>query len=181
MSRIGLRPITVPANVELTIAEGNHVAVKGPKGSLSASFSPDLSIVRENGHLNVNRPSDHRTHRSLHGLTRTLIDNMVIGVTTGFTKTLEIQGVGYRAAMDGKTLVLNVGYSHQVRVVPPDGITFAVETPTRLTVSGIDKQQVGEQAAQIRRHRPPEPYKGKGIRYEGERIRRKAGKTGKAK
>lgn len=181
MSRIGLRPIAVPANVELTIGEGNHIAVKGPKGALAASFSPDLSIVRENGHVNVTRPSDHRTHRSLHGLTRTLIDNMVVGVTTGFTKVLEIQGVGYRAAMDGKTLVLNVGYSHQVRIVPPDGITFAVETPTRLTVTGIDKQQVGEQAARIRRTRPPEPYKGKGIRYEGERIRRKAGKTGKAK
>ncbi len=181
MSRIGLRPIPIPAGVELTIGEGNHVDVKGPKGSLTASFSPDLGIVRENGHLNVSRPSDHRTHRSLHGLTRTLIDNMVVGVTTGFKKTLEIQGVGYRAAMDGKTLVLNVGYSHQVRVVPPDGITFTVETPTRLNVTGIDKQQVGEQAAQIRRHRPPEPYKGKGIRYEGEFVRRKAGKTGKAK
>lgn len=181
MSRIGLRPITVPANVELTIGDGNHIAVKGPKGSLSASFSPDLSIVRENGHLHVTRPSDHRTHRSLHGLTRTLIDNMVTGVMTGFTKTLEIQGVGYRAAMDGKTLVLNVGYSHHVRIVPPEGITFTVETPTRLNVTGIDKQQVGEQAARIRRTRPPEPYKGKGIRYEGEFVRRKAGKTGKAK
>ncbi len=181
MSRIGLRPITVPANVELTIGDGNQIDVKGPKGSLSAAFSPDLMIARENGHLKVTRPSDHRTHRSLHGLTRTLIDNMVVGVTTGFTKTLEIQGVGYRAALDGKTLVLNVGYSHQVRLVPPDGITFTVETPTRLKVSGIDKQQVGEQAARIRRTRPPEPYKGKGIRYEGEFVRRKAGKTGKAK
>ena len=181
MSRIGLRPIDVPGTVELVIGDGNHIDVKGPKGSLSASFSPDLTIARENGHVLVTRPSDHRTHRSLHGLTRTLLANMVTGVTTGFTKTLEIQGVGYRAAMDGKTLVLNVGYSHQVRLVPPDGITFAVETPTRLNVSGIDKQQVGEQAARIRRTRPPEPYKGKGIRYEGERVRRKAGKTGKAK
>ena len=180
MSRIGRRPIPVPAGVDVTI-DGNTVRVKGPRGELSRTLHSDVIVRREDGDILVERPSDEPRFRALHGLSRTLVANMIDGVTTGFTKTLEIQGVGYRAAMDGRTLVLNIGYSHQVRVVPPDGITFAVETPTRLTVSGIDKQQVGEQAAQIRRHRPPEPYKGKGIRYEGERIRRKAGKTGKAK
>ena len=181
MSRIGRKPIAVPAGVDVVVDEGNAVTVKGPKGQLAATFAPSMLIERENGTLNVSRPDDSRQNRSLHGLTRTLLSNMVVGVTDGFRRNLEIQGVGYRAAMDGKTLVLNVGYSHQVRLVPPDGITFAVETPTRLNVSGIDKQQVGEQAARIRRTRPPEPYKGKGIRYEGERVRRKAGKTGKAK
>jgi large subunit ribosomal protein L6 len=181
MSRIGLRPIEVPAAVDVTIDEGNDVRVKGPRGELSFRFNPDLAIARENGTITVTRPSDHRTHRSLHGLTRTLLANMVTGVTNGFTKTLEIQGVGYRAAMDGQTLVLNVGYSHQVRLTPPPGISYRLETPTRIHVTGIDKQQVGEEAARIRRVRPPEPYKGKGIRYEGEYVRRKAGKTGKAK
>lgn len=181
MSRIGLRPISVPNGVDVQIGEGNEVSVKGPKGSLSASFSSDLQIVRENGTITVSRPSDAREHRSLHGLTRTLLNNMVVGVTEGFRKNLEITGVGYRAALDGKVLVLNVGYSHPVRMTPPDGVSYALEGLTKIAVIGYDKQVVGEEAARIRRTRPPEPYKGKGIRYEGEVIRRKAGKTGKAK
>jgi large subunit ribosomal protein L6 len=181
MSRIGRKPITVPSGVDLTIAEGNQVTVKGPKGTLSQTFHPDLMISRENGTITLERPSDHRQHRSLHGLSRTLLNNMVTGVTEGFTKNLDLLGVGYRASMDGKTLVLNVGYSHQVRLQPADGVTFAVEAQNRIVVSGFDKQLVGEEAARIRRVRPPEPYKGKGIRYAGEQVRRKAGKTGKAK
>jgi large subunit ribosomal protein L6 len=181
MSRIGRKPITVPSGVDLTIADGNHITVKGPKGTLVQAFSPDLMISRDNGVITLERPSDHRTHRALHGLSRTLLSNMVTGVTTGFTKNLDLLGVGYRAAMDGKTLVLNVGYSHQVRMQPAEGVTFAVEGQNRIVVSGFDKQAVGEEAARIRRVRPPEPYKGKGIRYEGERVRRKAGKAGKAK
>jgi large subunit ribosomal protein L6 len=181
MSRIGRKPIAVPDTVELVIGEGNAVTVKGPKGQLSATFAPSIVLERENGTLNVSRPDDSRQNRSLHGLTRTLISNMVTGVTDGFRKNLEISGVGYRAAMDGKTLVLSVGYSHPVRMTPPDGVTYAVEGLTKLSVSGNDKQLVGEEAARIRRVRPPEPYKGKGIRYEGEVVRRKAGKTGKAK
>lgn len=181
MSRIGRRPIAVPANVELTLGDGNAVTVKGPKGTLSQTFHPDLMISRENGTITIERPNDDRLYRSLHGLSRTLLNNMVVGVTDGFTKNLDITGVGYRAAMDGKTLVLTVGYSHPVRIQPAPGITFNVETPVRISVSGFDKQVVGEEAARIRRVRPPEPYKGKGIRYEGERIRRKAGKAGKAK
>jgi large subunit ribosomal protein L6 len=181
MSRIGIRPITVPNGVDITIGDNNEVSVKGPKGTLAAEFSPDLQITRENGTLTVTRPSDAREHRSLHGLTRTLLNNMVVGVTDGFRKNLEIQGVGYRAAMDGKILVLNVGFSHPVRMVPPDGIAYGLEGLTKISVSGFDKQLVGEEAARIHRVRPPEPYKGKGIRYEGEVVRRKAGKTGKAK
>jgi len=181
MSRIGRRPITVPGGVDLTLAGNNEVTVKGPKGTLSQAFNRDLMIKNEGGIITIERPSDHRDHRSLHGLSRTLLNNMVLGVTTGFTKNLDMTGVGYRAAMDGKTLVLNVGYSHPVRIQPADGIAFAVEGNNRIAVSGIDKQSVGEEAARIRRVRPPEPYKGKGIRYEGEVIRRKAGKTGKAK
>lgn len=181
MSRIGLRPITVPKGVDIEIGDGNQVSVKGPKGTLAARFSSDLTIARDNGTIKVSRPSDLREFRSLHGLTRTLLNNMVVGVTTGFRKNLEISGVGYRAAMDGKVLVLNVGYSHPVRMIPPEGITYTVETLTKVAVNGFDKQLVGEEAARIRRVRPPEPYKGKGIRYEGEVIRRKAGKTGKAK
>jgi large subunit ribosomal protein L6 len=165
----------------LVIDEGNVVTVKGPKGQLSATFAPSITLERENGTLNVTRPDDARQNRSLHGLTRTLISNMVTGVTDGFRKNLEITGVGYRAAMDGKILVLSVGYSHPVRMTPPDGITYAVDGLTKLSVAGNDKQVVGEEAARIRRVRPPEPYKGKGIRYEGEVVRRKAGKTGKAK
>ena len=181
MSRIGKRPIEVPSTVTITIEADNVVTVKGPKGELSGQFNPEMTLARENGTLTVVRPSDGREHRAIHGLTRTLLANMVTGVTDGYTKALAIQGVGYRSAMDGRTLVLTVGYSHPVRMEPPEGITFATETPTRVLVSGIDKQMGGEQAAQIRRVRPPEPYKGKGIRYEGEIVRRKAGKTGKGK
>jgi large subunit ribosomal protein L6 len=181
MSRIGRKPITVPSGVELTIGDHNAITVKGPKGTLAHTFNPGLIISREDGTLNVDRPNDERMFRSLHGLSRTLLNNMVVGVTTGFTKRLDITGVGYRATMDGKTLVLNVGYSHPVRIQPAEGIAFAVEPNNRIVVSGYDKQVVGEEAARIRRVRPPEPYKGKGIRYEGERIRRKAGKAGKAK
>ncbi|CAA9562773.1 MAG: LSU ribosomal protein L6p (L9e) [uncultured Thermomicrobiales bacterium] len=181
MSRIGRRPIPVPANVEVNLDPGNLVRVKGPKGELSATFDRDMQLSRQNGEILVERPDNERQHRSLHGLTRTLLANMVQGVTEGYKKDLEIQGVGYRAAMDGKTLVLSVGYSHPVRMEPPEGITYTLEGLTRISVLGIDKQQVGEEAARIRRSRPPEPYKGKGIRYAGEYVRRKAGKTGKAK
>jgi len=181
MSRIGIRPIAVPNGVDITISDGNDVSVKGPKGTLSASFNPDLKITREDGTITVARPSDARQYRSLHGLTRTLLNNMVVGVTEGFRKNLEISGVGYRAALDGKVLVLNVGYSHPVRMAPPEGVSYALDGLTKVSVVGFDKQVVGEEAARIRRVRPPEPYKGKGIRYEGEVVRRKAGKTGKAK
>jgi large subunit ribosomal protein L6 len=178
MSRIGFKPIPVPDGVEVTIKPGS-VQVKGPKGELNQSINPELVVKQENGTIEVQRPSEKRKFQQLHGLTRTLIANMVEGVTQGFKKDLEIQGVGYRAAMEGKTLVLSVGYSHPVRVQPEPGIEFALESPTRIAISGIDKQLVGEQAARIRRIRPPEPYKGKGIRYLGEYVRRKAGKAGK--
>ncbi len=181
MSRIGRKPISVPSGVEVQIGEQNFVEVKGPKGQLSQQFHGDLTLTQENGTITVERPDDERQHRSLHGLTRTLLSNMVIGVTDGFRKNLEIQGVGYRAAIDGKTLVLNVGYSHPVRMTPVEGVMFALDGQNKIIVSGSNKQQVGEEAARIRRVRPPEPYKGKGIRYEGEYVRRKAGKTGKAK
>ena len=178
MSRIGLQPITVPSGVDINIDAG-LVSVKGPKGELMQRVHPEMVITRENGTLSVARPNDERMFRQLHGLTRTLVNNMVVGVTNGYRKDLEIHGVGYRSALDGKTLVLNVGYSHQVRIEPPEGIDFVVDTPTRLAVTGIDKQLVGEIAAKVRRVRPPEPYKGKGIRYQGEQVRRKAGKAGK--
>lgn len=178
MSRIGLRPIPIPSGVDVQVKAGS-VRVKGPKGELHQDVSRTLNIDQQNGDIRVTRPDDERKNRQLHGLTRTLIANMVVGVTDGYTKALEIQGVGYRAAVDGKALVLNVGYSHPVRIDPPEGITFATETPTRISVSGIDKQLVGEIAARVRRTRPPEPYKGKGIRYAGEYVRRKAGKAGK--
>ena len=181
MSRIGRRPIAVPGNVDLAIDPDNTVRIKGPRGELQATFDRDLRLVRENGTVTVERPDDQREHRSLHGLTRTLVSNMIVGVTDGFKKDLEIQGVGYRAAMDGQTLVLSVGYSHPVRMEPPAGISYVLDGILRISVQGIDKQAVGEEAARIRRVRPPEPYKGKGIRYSGERVRRKAGKTGKAK
>jgi large subunit ribosomal protein L6 len=181
MSRIGKQPVTVPTSVEVTIGEKNHVTVKGPKGTLSQQLAPSMTLERENGTVLVQRPDDQREHRALHGLTRTLLNNMVVGVTDGYQKNLEIQGVGYRAALEGNVLVLSVGFSHQVRMTPPEGITYALDGNTRVSVSGIDKQQVGEEAARIRRVRPPEPYKGKGIRYAGERVRRKAGKAGKAK
>lgn len=181
MSRIGNMPIAIPAAVEIEIGDDNAVTVKGPKGSLRQRFSPSMRLQRENGTVLVERPDNQREHRSLHGLTRTLLNNMVIGVTDGYKRDLEIQGVGYRAALDGKTLVLSVGFSHPVRMSPPDGVSYALDGNTRVSVVGIDKQLVGEEAARIRRVRPPEPYKGKGIRYAGERVRRKAGKAGKAK
>ena len=180
MSRIGKRPIPIPSGVDVSVESG-LVRVKGPRGELELRIDPEMIVMRENGTLRVQRPSDERRHKQLHGLYRTLIANMVQGVTEGYRKDLEIHGVGYRAALEGKTLVLNVGYSHPVRIDPPPGISFVLESPTRIGVVGIDKQLVGEVAAQIRRVRPPEPYKGKGIRYLGEQIRRKAGKTGKAK
>lgn len=180
MSRIGLRPITVPANVEVDLGAGNAVTVKGPKGELSSTFSPSLQLARENGTITVSRPNNDRENRSLHGLTRTLLNNMVVGVTEGYKKDLEILGVGYRAALDGKVLVLSVGFSHPVRMDPPEGISYQLDGNTKVAVLGIDKQAVGEEAARIRRVRPPEPYKGKGIRYAGEVVRRKAGKAGKA-
>ena len=182
MSRIGKLPVTIPSGVEITIGEANSVTVTGPKGTLTQQLAPSMKLERENGTILVERPDDKREHRSLHGLTRTLLNNMVIGVTDGYQRNLEIQGVGYRAALDGSNvLVLSVGYSHQVRMTAPEGVSYALDGNTRVSVSGIDKQQVGEEAARIRRVRPPEPYKGKGIRYAGERVRRKAGKAGKAK
>ena len=181
MSRIGNMPISIPAAVEIEIGDDNTVTVNGPKGSLTQRFSPRMRLQRDNGMVLVERPDNQREHRSLHGLTRTLLNNMVVGVTEGYKRDLEIQGVGYRAALDGNVLVLSVGFSHPVRMSPPDGVSYTLDGNTRLSVVGIDKQLVGEEAARIRRVRPPEPYKGKGIRYAGERVRRKAGKAGKAK
>jgi large subunit ribosomal protein L6 len=179
MSRIGKAPIPLPKGVEANV-EGNGVTVKGPKGTLSQSFHPHMEIVLDDGILTVKRPNDSRESRSLHGLTRALINNMVIGVSDGFSKTLRVEGVGYRAAMEGKTLVLNVGHSHPIRFEPEGSLAFEVEERGKLIrVSGIDKQLVGEISARIRKTRPPEPYKGKGIRYDGEYVRRKAGKAGK--
>ena len=185
MSRIGRAPISVPPKVQVTWTDENYVTVKGPKGELSYLVNPALTLKLENGVLTVARPSDSKQHKAMHGLYRTLINNMVVGVTQGYTKQLEIHGVGYRAAKVGDNLVIQVGYSHPVEVQPPAGISFSVDgidpatKATKLSVSGIDKQLVGEIAAQIRRVRKPEPYKGKGIRYAGEAIRRKAGKAGK--
>ncbi|CAN5665200.1 50S ribosomal protein L6 [soil metagenome] len=181
MSRIGRKPVAIPAGVGIDVSGDNHVSVKGPKGQLLLDAAPSLTIEIEDGVLTVIRPDDDRRNRSLHGLTRTLIGNMVTGVTDGFRKNLEIHGVGYRAQMDGTTLVLNVGYSHPVRITPAGGVSFTLDGLTKIAVEGIDKQLVGEESARIRKVRPPEPYKGKGIRYEGERVRRKAGKAGKAK
>jgi large subunit ribosomal protein L6 len=178
MSRIGRKPIAVPANVEVSIGDGNSVRVKGPRGQLERQFPPTIRLTRDEGQIVVTRPNDEGKQRALHGLSRTLLDNMVIGVTTGFTKTLEVTGVGYRAQLQGSNLQLALGFSHPVVVPPPAGVTFAVEGP-RVHVQGIDKEQVGQVAANIRKLRPPEPYKGKGIRYAGERVRRKAGKAGK--
>jgi len=185
MSRIGRAPITVPPKVQVNWNEENVVTVKGPRGELSSQVDRDLTLKLEDGQIQVIRPSDSKEHRSNHGLYRTLVNNMVVGVTTGYTKQLEIHGVGYRAAKMGDNLVIQVGYSHPVEVQPPPGISFTVDgvdaatKATKLSVSGIDKQLVGEVAATIRRVRKPEPYKGKGIRYAGEKIRRKAGKAGK--
>ena len=178
MSRIGRLPVTLPSNVEVT-QEGRRLRVKGPLGELSREIHPEMRIEREDGQLMVVRPSDAPRHRALHGLTRTLVNNMVTGVTTGFTKGLEISGVGYRAQLQGTKLVLALGYSHPVEVPAPDGIEFRLDTPTRLAVFGADKELVGQTAAFIRSRRKPEPYKGKGIRYAGEQILRKAGKAGK--
>ena len=178
MSRIGRLPITVPSGVDVTI-DGRNVTVKGPKGTLSRALHPDITVSREDGTLVVTRPTEQKLHRQLHGLTRTLVNNMVIGVTDGYRKGLEITGVGYRAALNGRKLQLNLGYSHQIEIDPPEGITFEVENPTRLAVVGIDKELVGQVAAKVRSTRKPEPYKGKGVRYAGEYIRRKAGKAGK--
>jgi large subunit ribosomal protein L6 len=178
VSRIGKQPIPVPSGVEVKI-EGQTVTVKGPKGELTQSFSDMLSIALEEGAVVVTRPDDSRQARSLHGLTRTLLANMVTGVSDGFSKNLEIIGVGYRAVLNGSNLELALGYSHSVVVTPEAGITFEVPAPTKITVRGIDKQRVGQVAADIRAWRKPEPYKGKGIRYEGEYVRRKLGKAAK--
>ncbi|MFZ2050567.1 MAG: 50S ribosomal protein L6 [Solirubrobacteraceae bacterium] len=175
MSRIGRRPIPVPSGVTVTI-EPEAVSVKGPKGELSERVPRDIDVVQEGEELRVSRPTDRGEHRALHGLVRSLVANMVQGVTQGYEKRLEIQGVGYRAQMKGKNLELAVGYSHPVPIPAPDGIEFEVPQPTRIVVRGIDKQLVGETAAIIRKQRPPEPYKGKGIRYEGEYVARKVGK-----
>jgi large subunit ribosomal protein L6 len=179
MSRIGKKPIPIPDKVQVDI-RGNHVTVKGPKGELSRSFHPDMRIALEEGVLQVERPTDQRTHRAMHGLTRALLANMVTGVSDGYTKVLEIQGTGYRAELQGQKLVLHLGYSHPIEFMAPEGITFEVPRGGRnISVQGIDKEMVGEIAARIRRQRPPEPYKGKGVRYAGEYVRRKAGKAGK--
>ena len=178
MSRIGRKPIAIPAGVDVAI-EGNVVTVKGPKGTLTQTVNPDLTVTVENGEVLVTRPTDDKEHRSLHGLTRTLIANMVHGVSEGYSKELEIQGVGYRAAKQGKDLVMTLGYSHQVVVPEEDGITIEVPDPLKIIINGIDKQRVGQFAAKVREKRPPEPYKGKGIRYVGEHIIRKEGKAGK--
>ncbi|SHJ89001.1 large subunit ribosomal protein L6 [Anaerobranca californiensis DSM 14826] len=179
MSRIGKKPVVIPQGVEVKIDGNNVVTVKGPKGQLTKSFSPEMNIVVEEGNVVVTTPSNDKKHRSLHGLTRTLIANMVEGVTQGFFKNLELVGVGYRAQLQGNKLVLSMGYSHPVEFVAPEGITFEVPAQTKITVRGIDKQLVGQIAAEIRSVREPEPYLGKGIRYEGENVRRKEGKTGK--
>ncbi len=178
MSRIGKEPIAVPAGVEVSV-DGSRVSVKGPRGQLQQSFHPDMRILLEDGTVRVERPSDERDHRSLHGLTRTLIANMVEGVTQGYEKRLEIVGVGYRAVLKGADLELAVGFSHPVSFRPPEGIEFEVPAPNRIVIRGIDKQLVGEIAANVRKVRKPEPYKGKGIRYEGEHVRKKAGKAAK--
>ncbi|GAA2835847.1 50S ribosomal protein L6 [Crossiella cryophila] len=179
MSRIGKLPIPVPAGVDINI-DGPSITVKGPKGTLAHTLVEPILVERdEDGVLQVKRPNDERRSRALHGLSRTLVNNMVVGVTAGYEKKLEIHGVGYRVALKGSELEFALGYSHPVKVTPPEGITFVVESPTRFSVVGIDKQQVGEVAANIRKLRKPDPYKGKGVRYAGEIIRRKVGKTGK--
>lgn len=177
MSRIGKKPIPVPAGVDVQI-DGNAVRVKGPKGQLERELHRDMIIKLENGQLLVERPSENKMHRSLHGLTRTLLSNMVVGVTTGFQKNLELVGVGYRASKQGNKLVLAVGYSHPVEIEPEAGLEIEVPAPTKISIKGVDKEKVGALAAVIRAVREPEPYKGKGIKYEGEKIRRKVGKAG---
>ena len=178
MSRIGKAPITVPAGVEITVSENNHITVKGPKGTLERTIVPQIKLSTENGVLTVERPDDSKENRSLHGLSRTLINNMVVGVTQGFEKKLEINGVGYRAVKDGKNLVMNLGYSHQIVIPETEDIQIDVPDPNHIVIKGIDKQKVGQFAAEVRGKRPPEPYKGKGVKYDYEVIRRKEGKTG---
>ncbi len=176
MSRVGKAPVPVPSGVDVKL-DGQHCAVKGPKGQLDLDIHPQITVTQDADEVIVTRPSDAPQHRALHGLTRALIANMVTGVTDGFRKSLELRGTGYRAQMQGQTLVLNVGYSHPVEIAPLEGVTFEVETPTLVHVDGIDKQTVGQQAALVRRTRPPEPYHGKGVRYVGEYVRQKAGKA----
>jgi large subunit ribosomal protein L6 len=178
MSRIGRLPIAVPQGVDVTV-DGTTITVKGPRGELTRDLAPEMQLVREDGTIRVERPDDAKRNRALHGLTRTLVANMVTGVTDGYRKGLEITGVGYRAQLVGTKLQLNLGYSHPIEIDPPAGIAFEVENPTRLAVTGIDKELVGHVAARVRATRKPEPYKGKGVRYAGEVIRRKAGKAGK--
>ncbi|MGN0941144.1 MAG: 50S ribosomal protein L6 [Selenomonadaceae bacterium] len=178
MSRIGRAPINVPSGVTVTLGDDNKVTVKGPKGELSRTLHRDMKVEMKDGVITVSRPSDEKNHRSLHGLTRTLINNMIEGVTKGFSKNLEINGVGYRAVKQGKNLTLSLGFSHPVIVEPPAGITLDAPAANKIVVSGPDKELVGEMAAKIRAFRGPEPYKGKGIKYEGEHIRRKVGKAG---
>ena len=177
MSRIGRMPIAIPAGVTVEV-NGNVVTVKGPKGELTSTMHPDMIIEQSGSEVHVSRPSEDKLHKSLHGLTRTLVHNMILGVSEGYKKELDVVGVGYRVAMDGKKLVMNLGFSHQVIVEPVDGITIEAPTPNKIVISGIDKQLVGQFAADVRKKRPPEPYKGKGIKYTGEVIRRKEGKTG---
>lgn len=177
MSRIGNKPIAIPQGVDIKL-DGHTLTVKGPKGTLTRELNKDMNIAVENGEITVTRPSEEKKYKSLHGLTRTLIDNMIIGVTQGYTKSLEIVGVGYRATMKGKNLNLVLGFSHPVEIVPPEGVAFETPAATKIVINGIDKEVVGQVAAEIRDWRKPEPYKGKGIRYEGEYVRRKAGKTG---
>lgn len=179
MSRIGKLPVQIPAGVTITVGDDNTVTVKGPKGELNQKMPSSMQLTQEDGAFSVKRPNDDKENRALHGLTRSLLNNMVVGVTNGFSKTLDIVGVGYRAQLQGSTLVLNMGYSHPVEIPQPDGITFACPTNNKIVVSGSDKQKVGQIAADIRNVRPPEPYKGKGIKYDNEIIRRKEGKTGK--
>ena len=178
MSRIGRAPITVPAGVDVKVEAGNVVTVKGPKGTLTKAMHPNMIIEVESGVIHVKRPNDEKLNRSLHGLTRSLVNDMVVGVTEGFKKELEVNGVGYRAAKEGSKLVMNLGFSHQVFVEEVPGITIDVPAPNKVVINGIDKQQVGQFAAEVRMKRPPEPYKGKGIKYADEVIRRKEGKTG---
>ena len=181
MSRIGRMPITVPAGVTVDIAEGNVVTVKGPKGELTQALRPEMKVKLDGAVLTVERPSEDKLHRSLHGLTRSLLHNMVVGVTEGYKKELEVNGVGYRVSKEGSNLVMNLGYSHPITVAETDGITIDVPAPNRIVISGCDKQKVGQFAAEVREKRPPEPYKGKGIKYANEVIRRKVGKTGAKK
>ncbi|MBR5533511.1 MAG: 50S ribosomal protein L6 [Ruminiclostridium sp.] len=178
MSRIGKMPISIPAGVEVTMGEGNLITVKGPKGTLTQKLSEKMTLTREDGVIVVTRPNDEKENRSLHGLTRTLLSNMVVGVTEGFKKELDVNGVGYRVAKEGNKLNMNIGFSHPVIMEEPEGITIEVPSPNKIIINGTDKQKVGQFAAEVRGKRPPEPYKGKGIKYTDEVIRRKEGKTG---